>query len=221
MKIKEFHQAIIFRKKGFSLKEISDKLNVSKGTVSVWVRDIELSPEAMVRLETKISKGQIISADRRKAKTAKILDDFLESNLKLLDNSLVNKTTLKIYCGIMYWCEGGKYDNRIVQFTNSDPSVISTFLNLFRLSFDLDEQKFRACIHLHSYHSKETQLKYWSGITAIPSNQFIKPFKKKNSGKRIRPNYQGCLQLRYCDANIARDLLMTGKAFLTKYGSLG
>lgn len=221
MKLEQHDKAIILRKKGHSLREISDALKVSKSTVSVWVRDTILSKEAQIILQGKITKGQFIAAQNKRAKSERILQDFFNSNFHLIEHLKIDSSIIKIFLAIMYWCEGGKYNNKMIQFTNSDALVISSFMKLLRQTYNIKENKLRACVHLHSYHNEDKQLEYWSKITDIPVNQFIKSFKKENSGKRIRPNYQGCLQIRYHDSEIGRDLLMTGKAFFTKYGSLG
>ena len=43
--IHKYFKAKEFRKKGYSLKEISTKLHVSKSTASVWLRDVKISEE--------------------------------------------------------------------------------------------------------------------------------------------------------------------------------
>ena len=220
MKLEQRNKSVTLRKKGYSLKEISDVLKVAKSSVSVWVRDVKLSDKAKNIIANKMTRGQFISAQNKKAKSAKILQEYFNVNYALIEHLKIDSSVLKIFMAIMYWCEGGKYDNRMIQFTNSDPLVISSFLKILRQSYSIDEKKLRVCIHLHSYHLEDKQLKFWSKITNIPVNQFIKSFKKENSGKRIKPNYQGCLQIRYHDAEVGRDLLMAGKAFFTKYGSL-
>ena len=119
---------------------------------------------------------------------------------------------------MIYWCEGNKSLRDSVFFTNSDPRLIANFLHLFRNSFDIDESKFRVCMHLHDYHNEEKQLNFWSDVTFIPKNQFFKSYKKLNTKKRIRDNYQGCIQVRYYDINIARKLQAVAKEFMDKYG---
>lgn len=89
---------------------------------------------------------------------------------------------------------------------------------LIRKCFVLDERKFRPCIHLHSYHSPKKQLDFWSKVTDINKEQFIKPYQKANSGKRIRPNYQGCIRIRYHSCDVARRLMAIAKAFLRYKG---
>lgn len=220
MKLIEKQKAIVLRKRGYSLKEISQKLNISKGTASVWLRDIKLSEKAIARLSTVVTAGQMKSASNKKEQTARLLGNYYNEVYDFLKTVEIGSDFRKISCSLIYWCEGGKSDNRMVQFTNSDPKLIAGFLSLLRKSYCLDEKKFRACIHLHEYHEPKMQLDFWSDITGIPTSQFIKPYLKSNTGKRIRDNYQGCLQIRYYDANIARQVIMLGKAFFDNFRSL-
>ncbi len=89
---------------------------------------------------------------------------------------------------------------------NSDPNLIELFMKLIRLSFDLDEKKFRAMVHIHNYHNNDEVIKYWSAITNIPKLQFSKSYLKQNTEKRIRDGYMGCLRIRYYDYRIALEL---------------
>lgn len=219
MKTIEFHKAITLRKKGYSLTEISNILEVSKSTASIWTRDLKLSETAIDRLKIRVTNGQLKAAENKRHKTNQLLKNFYDNAQNAIRRQKFNKFTSKLFCCVLYWCEGGKYDNTFVQFTNSDPIIVKAFLSLLRESFLLDRNKFRACIHLHPYHIEKNQIAFWSKVTNFDSRLFIKSFRKQNTGKRIRPNYQGCIQIRYYDSNIARDLLMTGKALLDKMGA--
>ena len=108
----------------------------------------------------------------------------------------------------MYWCEGGKDVRAGLQFINSDPILIATFLKYFREAFNLDEAKFRALIHLHDYHDPRKQLAYWSEITQIPEAQYHKPYIKPHSGVQKRPNYPGCVSVRYLDSTLGKTMQM-------------
>ena len=50
MKKIEKEEAISLREKGFSINDIARAVNVSKGTVSLWVRDIELTTKQRDKL---------------------------------------------------------------------------------------------------------------------------------------------------------------------------
>ncbi len=217
--IEKKNRAIELRRKGFSLNEVTHELHIPKGTLCGWFRNINLSREAKNRLMGKIKKGQIISAENKKERTRKTIDNYYREAIKQQKDVSLNRTTSLIICSLMYWCEGVKNIHSSVRFTNSDEKVVRTFLKLLRRSFNLDEKKFRVCVHLHSYHDPETQIRLWSEITKIPRKQFIKPFQKRNSGKRIREGYNGCAAVTYHDVSVARQLLMTARVFLERANS--
>jgi hypothetical protein len=129
----------------------------------------------------------------------------------------LDSTTSKAICSLLYWCEGNSSRYGKVSFTNSDPRLVKTFLHFLRNSFEIDESKFRPCVHLHQYHNPKRQLGFWSKTTGIPKKQFIKPYLKPNTGKRIRDNYPGCINIKYHSTDTARQLLMTAEAFLEKH----
>lgn len=214
IKIKK--EAEKLRKKGYSYNEIHEKIGVAKGTLSRWLKDLKLSEEAMKRLESRIQKGQIIAGrtkrrrtKKRNQKERKQADDFIDSL------NISNDLNL-LLCSLIYICEGESSPNNRVAFSNSDPKLVKTFLNLFRKSFDLKEEKFRIMLHLHDYHNKKEQKKFWSNVTNIPLDQFLKIYQKQNTKTRIRDGYPGCVQVRYHDTNIARKLVFTAEAFLNK-----
>ena len=49
-------QAIDLRLKGYSLLEISQKLNIAKSTTSVWLKNINLTKKAKIILHKKKAK---------------------------------------------------------------------------------------------------------------------------------------------------------------------
>lgn len=215
MKIAEQFKAKKLRQKGYSLNEISRQLGVSKSSVSLWVRSIELSSSARKRINARFTEGQLLSQAYRHQQTALKEGYARDIASKLLKSYVSNVVFNKIVCAMVYYCEGVK-DTRSVVFTNSDPKLVATFLKLFRSSFDLDERKFRVCVHLHSYHDKDEQLKFWSNIVNIPIRQFIKPYHKQNSGLYRKDGYQGCASIRYHDSMVARELKAVALEFMNK-----
>ncbi|MDP3764121.1 MAG: hypothetical protein Q8Q95_00670 [bacterium] len=219
IKIKE--KALSLRTRGYSISEIHNKLSVSKGRVSEWVRDVNLSDKSKLRLLNKVRLGVITSAKNKKARTQRIINSLLSKATDEVDTINVDNTNLlRLFCSLIYWCEGGKDHYSGVRFTNSDPQLVKVFLNLFRKSFKIDAEKFRICVHLHEYHNVNRQLNFWSNITDIPLKQFIKPFNKPNTGKRIKEGYNGCVSVRYHSVEVARQLLATAQAFFIKQGAV-
>ena len=205
-------EAIKLRIEGFSLKQISDKLDVSKSTASLWLRNVALSEEAQARLAQAQVLGRANAFTARQQKSAERTEIFQNNALNMLKTVPNSPELAKIFCALMWWCEGNKNES-FVRFTNSDSSLIKNYLQTFRRGFDLDESKFRVLVHLHSYHNEEQQKKFWSETTKIPLKQFHKSYQKSNTGKRKHDNYQGCIAVSYYDAKIAKELEAIYNAF--------
>ena len=218
MLTKKRFEAQKLRNNGYSMKEIAEKLGVAKSSVSLWVRDIVLSEKAKTRLLTRITVGQLAGAESKRAHSRFLEDEVLKNAHVLLKSLPASRDYNKLICAAMYWCEGSKDMQHGVTFMNSDPDLMRKFLELFRGSFVLDEKKFRPLLHLHEYHNVAEQIDFWSRITRINKEQFLKPYIKPNGGKNILENYRGCLSLRYFSNAIARELLGLGKAYLNKGG---
>lgn len=207
-------KAIELRRKGYSLNEIVGELGVAKSSASEWVRNVPLSKESEERLLTKIKVGQLYSQKaNRERRVAKEVASLKRSRMMLKRIPKANELSLLI-CSLLYFCEGRKSPFRGVDFMNSDPGLMKLFLALLRRSFDLDEDKFRMQIHLHTYHDEESQLSFWSGVTGIPRSQFIKSYIKKTSGMYKKEGYQGCACVSYHDVTISRELRSVASEYM-------
>lgn len=123
----------------------------------------------------------------------------------ILNNISLTRDLSKLICALLYWCEGSKQN--LVKFTTSDPNLAKTFLKHLRMGFDVDEDKFRALMHLHQYHNEATQKELWHKVTGIPTSQFNKTYWKANTSKNIHLGYPGCLAITYLNAKIAKEIL--------------
>lgn len=216
-KLIEKRQAITLRERGHSLQEISVKLGISKGTASLWLQHTPLSVRAQERIQKRRDEGSRKSRATLNDRTHKRLTEAFGFAQKTLGNISDTTDSSRLYCALLYWCEGEKSKNdKSLFFTNSDPLLVKFFLKHFRKGFEIDETKFRVCVHLHSYHDAKRQLLFWSQITNIPLAQFIKPYQKSNSGKNKRAGYAGCASVRYHDVRIARQVQAIARAFLNK-----
>lgn len=209
------NKATALRRRGFSFKEISEKLGISKSTASLWLRDVELSEKAKNRIYelgvTGRSKANITNSNKRK-----VIDEQIRKKVEdhFVDFSC-SKNDFRIATALLYWCEGTKHkENSSVSFMNADPEMIRYFLHVFRNSFELEEKKFRGLVHLHEYHNEEKQLEFWSDITKIPVSQFNKSYLKKNTGKNKKENYPGCISIRYSDVRIYKELMFIIKRLM-------
>lgn len=205
-------QALLLRTRGASLQEIASQLNIAKSTASIWLRGVSLSLEAKQRLINKeiLGRKNAIKIKKEKAIQKKLITT--EKAIAVLKTLSITPEIHKICCALMWWCEGNKNET-FVRFTSSDPTLIQNFLFLFRSSFQLNEAKFRALVHLHTYHNETMQKEFWSKTTKIPVSQFYKSYQKTNTGIRKKENYAGCIAISYYDSQIAKELEAIYNAF--------
>lgn len=216
-KIAERNRAILLRRQGYSLNDISSELKVSKGSVSIWVRKVSLSEKAKKRILQKREIGALKSRRTKVVQTAREIEEAAILGSRVVSNIQGGQDDARLYAALLYWCEGEKSKNdKALTFTNSDPLLVKAFLRELRNGYHIEERKFRVCVHLHRYHKAKEQLPFWSKITNIPLTQFIKPYQKRNSGNNIRSGYAGCASVRYHDVRIARQVHGVARAFLNK-----
>ena len=206
-------KAVSLRKKGYSVKEISDNLGIAKSTSSLWTRDVKLNKRASKRLIGRRLIGYYNAALRWKNKRKEDEKKYKIFAEKIIDKIRKDSNYNKVYCALLYWCEGTKGYKGEVRFANSDPALIKTFLSLLRSAFKIEERKFRVLMHLHEYHDEQKQKDFWSKLTKIPKNQFHKTFLKSHTQKRIKDDYQGCVAIYYNDCVVAREIKAIYKAF--------
>lgn len=211
-------KAVELRKAGFSIKEISGRLGFSQSTASLLLRDVKLNEKAKTILEKKKISG------REKA-TKVLVKNRIERQTysvnmasSFLDNLEINQEIAFLVAALSYECEGGKSQFGSLEFTNSDPVLVKLFLFALRKSFPLDESKFRVAMHLHGYHQEKEEKKFWSEVTGISPERFIKTFHKKESGINIKEGYRGCVQIKYFDVSIKRTLLAVKNILAKKMG---
>lgn len=206
------NEAKKLRKIGYSYGEIANKLQIAKSTAHLWVKRVELDEKALKELERKR-----ILARLKGLKVLKNIRKLRKNQIKKLaimsvDKIKLNMETKKLLCSFLYWGEGSKNTNSLT-FTNSDPIMIESFLTLLRSSFELDEKKFRALIHVHEYHNENEIKNYWSKITKIPLSQFTKSYLKPHTGKNSKEGYKGTISIRYYDYKIALELTFIYNVF--------
>jgi len=205
MKFKEKLKAIKLRKLGKSYGEILKKINVSKGTLSVWLRDIQLTPEQKEKLYITLRrknayKGAKVQQEKRIKRTKQIITEAKKEIKYLL------KTPLFLAGLMLYWAEGTKRGEQI-NFSNSDPRMIKFMMLWFRKICKVPEEKFRVKLYIHILHCRKDIEKYWSQLTNIPLTQFQKTQIKPTSLRHRRhPLYNGTCAIRISNKDLFRKI---------------
>src|SRR3989344_742773 len=106
MKVEEKRRAIILRKNGESIKQIARVLGVSKGSVSLWVRNIQLSDDIKRNLFLRGWTNEAVEKRRlsRLSNERKKKQDLIDHAGK--DINHVSTYELKIIGATLCWAEG-------------------------------------------------------------------------------------------------------------------
>jgi len=180
MKAKEIQLAKKLRKQGWSMNDIQRELNVSKSSVSRWVRDICLSKQQKKKLNRKgFSKEAIEKRRETRLKNERIKRQIIIDKAKS-DIQILSKKDLKIIGISLYWGEGSKTQRGMVRISNSDPKIITLSMVFFRKICEVPEDKFRGRLYIHSHFKIKKAEKFWSDLTKIPLSQFHKTHIKRS-----------------------------------------
>ncbi|MEV5603304.1 hypothetical protein AB0L33_17880 [Streptomyces sp. NPDC052299] len=188
------------RLEGKTYDQIQLELGCSKGSISLWVRDLPKPVRSRSAVEQAQLAGRMrwdhelavrdAERQRTKAEARSEIDALTDRELLLLGVAL-------------YWAEGSKdkpYARREnVMFINSDPNVIQVYRAWLRLlGVTPDRLGYRVTIHESA--DVEGAERYWADLVGIDVADLQKTTLKKHNPKTVRKNtgdaYRGCLVLR-------------------------
>lgn len=211
-KYEERLAAVRLRKKGWSYNKICRKLKISKSSVSLWCRDVAITPEQVFcLLKNQIrgrDRGRIISAKQQQQKR-------VEKIKKLVDLGKVKVGKLnkreRFVAGIaLYAGDGLKGDNGF-GFSNSSPVLAKFMISWVREFVNIEEVRIRPSLWLHEELDEIRAKNYWSKVIKIPMNQFTKTYLAKNKpdSHKVRKNIHqyGVLGIKISDADLQREMI--------------
>lgn len=180
-------KALAMRSEGMSYSQIKDVLGVGKGTLSVWLREHPLSRERINELrgnsERRIERYRETRA-RNRAKREK--DVYEEVSLEI--GSISDR---EFFIGglLLYWAEGTKAARGVICMTNTDPTMLTFFIQwLTRLG--VNRSQLRVKLHLYSDMDIEKETHFWQKVLNLPREAFKNPYIKTSLYTKPR-NYNG------------------------------
>lgn len=185
------------------MKRIARILGVSVSSVSLWVRDIELTVEQQARLRNKLSgdssPNAVAALRRRRASQEE-------------GRKLARQSAAPFVAGCMlFWAEGSKDRNAVI-FVNSDPAMVAFFRRFLTEWFGVPDSKFRvACNlfadHLQRQHEIET---FWLRTLRLPRSclrkSTVNVYSKHSQKKRKNKLPYGTCRLVVCDTHVVQAL---------------
>ena len=207
------------REQGWTYPQIAKELGVSKGSCSLWLRDMdhpEPSAEGQARRTAAIRASAARTQERRQREREEFKTEVAEGL------GVIKSRDLMIALAVSYWCEGAKDKpwarRETVVWMNSDPMLVRLFLEGLRL-LDVTDERLRFRLHLHESADEASVLQWWSEQIDWPVERFERTTFKRHNPKTVRKNvgdgYHGCLVVRVLQSRtlyLALDGLMRGLA---------
>lgn len=171
------------RKEGISVNEIAKILGVSKASVSIWVRDIELSQSQKDELEGRqhrFTSGTPYGQQNRE-KYLELRKQYQQTGRE----KAKEKNWLHCAGCMLYWTQGANHRNRI-HFANTDPNVHLIFMRFLREQMQVEDEIISIYIHCHNYDSEEIAHieNYWLDLLQLTRSNLRKTQIKEGDENR-------------------------------------
>ncbi|TVL93857.1 hypothetical protein CD790_02145 [Streptomyces sp. SAJ15] len=178
--------------------EIRAELGASKSSISAWVRDLPKPAPRWTEVERmqRLDKAQTAFRKGRDDERRRLTQEATQQIGSISDREL-----LLIGAGL-YWAEGSKdkdYARReSLTFINSDPRMIRIYIRWLKL-LGVERHRMRCSLHIHDSADLTEATRFWSELTGVPVEEFLKPCIRKDNPGTNRLNrgesYRGCLRI--------------------------
>lgn len=160
---------------------ISEKVGITKSTLSDWLGKISYKPNK----ETidRIGRGRAQSARTNATMKQKSFDDARMVAITDIGASLSRRDVMMLGLGI-YIGEGSK-SHGIVRMTNANPLIIRATMRWFKEFFGLYDKNFALRIHVYPDTNIKQALHFWSRSTGLPLTQFHKTHVDIRTNKKM------------------------------------
>jgi hypothetical protein len=197
------------REQGLSIRDIEKRLSVSRASVSLWVRDIELTQEqheALLR-RNPIYNGQRIGQAVRSGQCRhRRLWWQVEGRVLAGRGDPFHAAAC-----MLYWAEGSKQRN-LVQISNADPEVLRFFARFLRSYFGVKDEKFRVACNLFADHVQRQHdvEQFWLDTLALPrsclTRSIVNVYSRHSKRKRLNMLPYGTCRLTVCSTQIVQHI---------------
>ncbi|MFC9942339.1 hypothetical protein [Streptomyces pratensis] len=187
------------RLQGMTYDRIQVELGCSKGSISLWVRDLP-KPE---RRRTTEQASEIARRGWEATLQRRDAERVLTKKTAAAEIGPLSPRELFLVGVGLYWSEGSKSKPHRQQeratFINSDPDMISVYLAWLHL-LGVPPGDLRFHVHIHETADVAAAERYWADLTGATASAFGKTSLKRHSPKTNRKNtgegYRGCLVVR-------------------------
>jgi predicted transcriptional regulator len=172
----KYKQALQFRARGFTLEEIAKICDVSKSTVSKWLKNNSISESV-----TKQNKNR---AGQENAKRLKLVNKARTGERALRYKEILKsaetefkhyKTNPLFVAGLMlYAASGDLVDGRTIRLSTSRFTPHKLFISFAVDFLGVSKSSINFWILLRNSKDEEVVMRKWKSVTTLPYSQFYK-----------------------------------------------
>lgn len=181
MKIEKRKRSIVLRRRGWSYNYIAKKIDVSKSTLSEWLRLIPYIPNRTTI--KRIKAGPAKSATMRKQQKI----DHIRSAHRLAEAELgeLSKRDLWMLGIGLYLGEGSKKFED-VRIANSDPRIIKLVIYWLIKVCNVPKRNIQIRLYAYPDNDIDKALLYWQNITKLPKTAFTRVQIDRRTDKKAK-----------------------------------
>ncbi len=188
----KYEQAVVLRKRGFTLSEIAKYCDVSKSTVSNWLKNMAFS-EAVTK-QNKNRAGlenakrlKLISKTRTNERTAR----RHEENRSAATEFKHYKSSPLFIAGLMFYLSNGdQTDSKQIRLSTTLQDAHTLFIRFAIEYLGVEKSKIRFWLLLYPVHKEGACMKSWKRSTSLPYSQFHKSQVLRNNSTK-KPLHSG------------------------------
>ncbi len=198
-----------------SIRDIASMLGVSKGSVSLWVRDVQLTSEQIADLDRRMRANRARfgylsrcgGANTNRADAEKRHRAFLEDGYQHAKGD----ERFRLICAL-YWGEGSKRQKNAFRISNCDPALLRVILNwLIEAGFE-DRIAFRVQYYAENGWSEDEIRRWWSSRLKRLEERHWRRFvvcklNRASQRKKIGRLPQGTASIEVCSTELLHRVL--------------
>ena len=198
--------ALKLRAEGKSYSQIKDIINVSKSSLSLWLKDHPLDKETISKLRDKNPKRiEKYRNSMRAKREARLKSVYNRESAELMP---LSKRELLIGGYFLYWGEGAKTKPFESSLSNTNPAIVKFFIKWLIISMGVPNEKIRVRLHLYSDMDEKSEITFWSNQLNIPIKQFCKTYTKMSTlqGLSFKTFGHGTCNIRVSDRDLTEKI---------------
>lgn len=209
-------------KEQLSYSRIAKKLGVPKSTLSYWLKDLPLSEKRITELRRVSWRKGEASRERfrntmrkKKEEKAKQVFECYQKRFSKISDEAYFTAGLALYMG-----EGDKKNTARIGLVNTNPQIISFFVQWLSRFFSAPREKIRIQLNLYPNMKIAQEELFWRKILGFGKEQFY-----KSSIRKIRPgsfsykdsSRHGTCGVYFNSTQKKTELMMAIKALIEKF----